>query len=304
MSAPSQVFQTAIPPMSRNISEPNSFDHSTWGSRAVMIIGAGTRAAKSVVAAFAGAGAGRIALLDVNDVSGNRDVAIRAARAGNMEIPDMLTFRLDGEGSVTPAEAAEEVSRKWGHIDIMVHHACTPLTSSKLDRNVQRMDASQSWKTLEAGVRNVYESLQQLLFLVLAGSEKTLINIFTATELGTPPAVGVSRMVEMLNRQMTDSLMLDHGHEGLLAYSVHSPADNARELDGSIIVQLTKNRIEWLGGRHISSKQNVQELLAYREMIVHKDLLRYNSSLSFGLPSERSWHPFMKRRGRVPRSSF
>jgi NAD(P)-dependent dehydrogenase (short-subunit alcohol dehydrogenase family) len=291
--------------MSRNnIADVNSVNHSTWSNRAVMIIGAGTRAAESVVTSFAAAGAGRIALLDVNDMSSSRDMAIRAACDSNMEIPDMLVFRLDGEDSVTLAEAAEEVSRKWGHIDIIIHHAYTPLTSSKADRDGERIDANQSWKSFEAGVRNVYESLHQLLLLLLAGSEKTLINIFTAAESSTLPGVGVNRMVELLNRQMTDSLMLDHGHEGLLAYSVHAPAANAAELDGALIVQLTKNRNEWLAGRHISSKQNVQELLSHREMIVRRDLLRYNSSLSFELPSEQAWHPFMKRRGRVPRSSF
>ncbi|CEI63199.1 hypothetical protein FVEN_g259 [Fusarium venenatum] len=303
MAAPSQTFQTAIPSMSRNnIADINSVNNSTWSNRAVMIIGAGTRAAESVVASFAAAGVGRIALLGVNDMSSSRDMAVKAACAGNMEIPDMLVFRLDGENSVTIVEAAEEVSQKWGHIDIMIHHAYTPLTPSKVDSEGERMDTNHSWKSFEAGVRTVYESLNQLLFLVLAGSEKTFINIFT--ESSTQPAVGVNMMVELLNRQMTDSLMLDHGHKGLLAYSVHSPAANAAELGGAMIVQLTKNRNEWLAGRHISSKQNVQGLLSHREEIVRRDLLRFNSSLSFELPSEQAWHPFLKRRGRVPRSSF
>ncbi|KAH8585602.1 hypothetical protein B0O99DRAFT_696312 [Bisporella sp. PMI_857] len=293
----------------RNTEAENSAaaDSSLWAERIVLVIGAATGMGQAVVTAFAAAGAHRIALVDSGDTSVTQDRALQAAAANHLAPPDLLILHLQREDSASLEERVEEVSRKWGHVDFIINHA-----DHRFFFVEHRVIADKWGKCFESGFKNGYALINAFLPLLLVGSEKTLINIIPASSPVLKPGVGANIIVEMANRQMADCLMVDHGHEGLLAYSIHSsrtptkgiphPANqdhlNQLEPDGNAIVYLTTKRREWLAGRHISSTQNARELVAHKDVIVRDDLLKYKSSLTFELP------PAQVSRGRVSRSSY
>ncbi|KAM3073522.1 hypothetical protein ACMFMG_004583 [Clarireedia jacksonii] len=301
----------------RHVEAENSVtDPSMWAERHVMIIGAGTGIGQAVAIAFAISGA-RIALVDSHDTSATQDRVLKAAAAKGIALSDLLILYLHREDSVSLEGSVEEVSRKWGHIDIIINHADHLSSSVGFPTMKEKSIADQQWKCSECGPSN-YAIVHAFLPLLLTGSEKTLINMVSSSSSALKPGSGSNMLAEMINQQMTDCLMIDHGHQNLLAYSMHlseSPTkgrlcpasqDHLHEsgLDGNTIVFLTAKRREWLAGRHISSSQNVRELLAHKDAIVRDDLLRYKPSLTFGLAPEQVSLPYQRTRGRVPRSSY
>lgn len=85
--------------------------------------------------------------------------------------------------------------------------------------------------------------------------------------------------------------MVEHGKEGLIAFSVHPggvPTELANgmpeymvkiltdtpELAADTFVALTAERKEWLGGRYVSVNWDLEELEAKKEEILQGDLLK------------------------------
>jgi NAD(P)-dependent dehydrogenase (short-subunit alcohol dehydrogenase family) len=192
---------------SQNIRAENGVaaDPSTWAGRTVLVVGAATGMGQAVATAFAAAGAHRIALVDSGDLSVTQYRALQAASVRQLAPPELLTLHLDPEDSARLDRKVTEVSRKWGHLDFIINHA-------EDDKD----------KGFETGFKNIYAVIDAFFPLLLAGSEKTFINIIPDSSSVSRPGKGAHMIVEMANRQMADLLMADHGDEGLLAYSVHS----------------------------------------------------------------------------------
>jgi NAD(P)-dependent dehydrogenase (short-subunit alcohol dehydrogenase family) len=199
-------------------------DSSTWSERTVLVVGAATGMGQAVVTAFAAAGVHRIALVDIGDMSVTQDRALHAAAANQLAPPDLLTLDLQPEDYACLDQRVEEVSRKWGHVDFIINHANhQPLFVEHSTLN-ERAVAGKMFKWFETGFKNIYAVIDAFLPLLLAGSEKTFINIIPTSSPVSKPGIGANMIVEMADRQMADCLMVDHGHEGLLAYSIHSSA--------------------------------------------------------------------------------
>lgn len=197
-------------------------DSLIWAERTVLVVGAATGTGQAVVTAFAAAGAHRIALVDSGDMSVAQNRALQAAAAKQLAPPDLLTLHLEPEDSASLDERVEEVSRKWGHVDFIINHANHQFLFVEPTLN-GRAVADKRGKWFETGFKNIYAVIDAFLPLLLAGSEKTFINIIPASSSVSKPGIGANMIVEMVNRQMADCLMVDHGHEDLLAYSIHSP---------------------------------------------------------------------------------
>jgi NAD(P)-dependent dehydrogenase (short-subunit alcohol dehydrogenase family) len=198
--------------------ENNVAIDSLWAEKSVMIVGAATATGQAIATAFAAAGARRLAFVDSDDTSVTRDRALKAAAGKNLAPPELLTLQLQRENL---EEKVEEVRRTWGHIDIIVNyadHLCHSVAYTALKKQAV---TDQQEKCFECGPNNAYDILHAFLSLLLAGPEKTLINILPPSSPARKSGAGAEMIAEMANRQMTDCLMLDHGHEGLLAYSIH-----------------------------------------------------------------------------------
>lgn len=205
-------------------SEPASClnsDRLTWANRVVVVVGAASRTGQTVVAAFAAAGVHRIALVDSVDMSAVQDRALQAASANNLSPPTLLVLQLQHDGDASVAQGVEDILHKWGHVDFIIHHADHELFPVESAGEGERAIRDQRRKSLESGIKNVYSIIDAFLPLLLAGSEKTLINIIPADSADTKPGAGAGMIAELTNRQMADCLMVDHGCDGLLAYSIH-----------------------------------------------------------------------------------
>lgn len=205
-------------------------DRLTWANRVVVVIGAASRTGQTVVAAFAAAGVHRIALVDSVDMSTIQDRALQAASANDLSPPALLVLQLQHEEGASLTQGVEEIRHKWGHVDFIIHHADHEFLPFESVAGSKRAIADQRRKSLESGIKNVYSLIDAFLPLVLGGSEKTLINIIPANSADMKPRAGVGMIAELANRQMADCLMIDHGCDGLLAYSIHlgpwSPAED------------------------------------------------------------------------------
>lgn len=198
-----------------------SADPSTWAGRVLVVIGAASSTGQTAVAAFAAAGVYRIALVDSDDTSAAEDLALRATSANSLPVPDLLVVQLQPDGIASVTQGVENILRKWGHVDLVVHHADHEFFSVEPTAGDDRTIAEQRRKSLGYGIENVYSLVDAFLPLLLSGSEKTLINIIPASSADTKPGAGAGMNAELANRAMADCLMVDHGREGLLAYSIH-----------------------------------------------------------------------------------
>lgn len=226
---------TFNPAMSGQTESCPGADLSTWASRILVVIGAASSTGQTAVAAFAAAGVHRIALVDSADTSAVQDVALRAASANNLPAPALLVVQLQhGPGGLASAtHGVEEIRREWGHVDLVVHHADLEFLRVESTGGDDRVIAAQRRNSLGSGIESVYSLVDAFLPLVLSGSEKTLINIIPASSADTKPGAGAGMIAELANRGMADCLMVDHGREGLLAYSIHlSPGTYFAEKGG------------------------------------------------------------------------
>jgi NAD(P)-dependent dehydrogenase (short-subunit alcohol dehydrogenase family) len=189
--------------------------------RSVVVVGAATGTGQAVAAAFAAAGVRRLAFVDSDDTSATQDLALKAAAANKLTPPDLLTLHLQRENSVSLEEKVEEVRRKWGHVDIIINHADHMCLSVAYTALKKQAVTDQQAKCFECGSNNAYDIIHAFIPLLLAGPEKTLINILPPSSPVLKLGAGAEMIAEMANGQMADCLMVDHGHEGLLAYSIH-----------------------------------------------------------------------------------
>lgn len=121
---------------------------------------------------------------------------------------------------------------------------------------------------------------------------KTVVNINSVASHNLRPhasAYGTSKLAAL---RLTDFLLVEAADQGLLAYSVHPGgvltelAENnmpkstlaalvdAPELAGDTVVWLTQQRRDWLAGRYLSCTWDMEELMAKKDCIVTKDLLK------------------------------
>lgn len=212
---------TFNPAMSGQTESCPGADLSTWAGRILVVIGAASSTGQTAVAAFAAAGVHRIALVDSADTSAVQDVALRAASANNLPAPALLVVQLQRGGLPSATHGAEEIRREWGHVDLVVHHADLEFLRVESTGGDDRVIAAQRRKSLGSGIESVYSLVDAFLPLLLSGSEKTLINIIPASPAAPTPGAGAGMIAELANRGMADCLMVDHGREGLLAYSIH-----------------------------------------------------------------------------------
>lgn len=118
-----------------------------------------------------------------------------------------------------------------------------------------------------------------------------MINLASSGALAARPAGGSYRSSKLAILRWTESLQLEYGDRGLLAFCVNPGAIKTKisedlpqrmrdafpdrpDVAGDTIAWLAAERREWLGGRYVSCPWDMEELLEKKDEIVEHDKLK------------------------------
>jgi NAD(P)-dependent dehydrogenase (short-subunit alcohol dehydrogenase family) len=244
--------------------------------------------------AFARAGASAIAIADLHDVPGDLAMKLKlaAAQAGRLE-PEVLRCTVDIAKQDSVQEMFVAVSQSFGgRLDIVVNNAAhmEPYT------RILDSDPEVYWRTWEVNVRGLFNMARAFLPMQLASRAKcnglcTMINVSSSGALSARPVSGSYRSSKLAILRWTESLQLEYGMEGLLAFCVNPGAIKTEitkgapetlrnalpdrpDIAGDTIAWLAAERREWLGGRYVSCPWDMEELMNKKEEIIEKDMLK------------------------------
>ena len=193
--------------------------------KTVFITGAAREMGQATVISFAAAGADRIAIMDRVDASATHARALQAAADAGRPIPEVLVLEVDVCDVASVEAGVKEVSSRWGHVDVLINNAgdLSPFEPQPL--GASDMDAW--WRTWEVNVKGIYVVVRALLPLLLQGTEKTIVNMISIGSLALMPGASAYQLSKLAVMRLSECLMLDHAHCGLLAYSMHMAPDLA-----------------------------------------------------------------------------
>ncbi|KAL8684045.1 MAG: hypothetical protein Q9186_000075 [Xanthomendoza sp. 1 TL-2023] len=265
-------------------------------------------AGRAAAVAYAKAGAAVICLGARSNLSEvEKDVQKGAMDAGK-KTPKVLTVQLDVSNRHSVEAAANAVQECCESIDVLVNNA----GYHNRFESIAESDPDDWWKTWETNVYGTYLMTRSFLPLLLNGGGKIIINLTSIAAhllVSGGSAYPTSKLAVLRFSEFTN---VEFAAQGILAYSIH-PGSIATDmatgvmskarLDGELknskhhlalrilmcltaifvdtlelavntMVYLTQKRQEWLAGRYISVNWDMEELLAKRDEIVEKDLLK------------------------------
>lgn len=231
-------------------------------------------------------------LADFDTVQLSQDLCDAASEAGHPSTPRILHVRLDVTDSSSVHSATEQVRAELGgKLDLIVNNAgfMTPALA------VSGSDEELWWRTFEVNLKGPYLVAKYFLPMLLEsgdGALKTVVNVNSVASHNLRPhasAYGTSKLAVL---RLTEFLLVEAADKGLVAYSVHPggiltelaehgmPKDTLAalgdrpELPGDTIAWLTQQRREWLAGRYLSCTWDMKELMAKKDYIMIRDLLK------------------------------
>ncbi|KAI4182351.1 MAG: hypothetical protein L6R41_006037 [Letrouitia leprolyta] len=254
----------------------------------VVITGASKGIGRVTAAAYAKAGVSTISLGARSDLSEAAKEVQKAAADAGKKAPRVHTFNLDITSRQSVEKAAEEIGKTLGAVDILVNNAgylskFTPIIES---------DPDEWWKTWDANIRGVYLMTRSFLPLLLKGSGKTILNLTSGGAHVLTRGGSAYQTTKLAILRFSEFTNAEYGDQGILAYSLHpggvatemakglpqamqdAVISDTPELPAYTIVYLTQKRQEWLAGRYVNAKWDMDELFAKKDEIVEKDLLR------------------------------
>ncbi|TNY18905.1 3-oxoacyl-reductase [Rhodotorula diobovata] len=248
--------------------------------------------------AFARAGAAGIAILDQHSVADELVAQLKhaAVDAGRTE-PQVVTHRVDITSLAAVQAARDAVLDAFsGRLDVLVNNAAfqepyAPLLDA---------DPATYWRTWEVNVGGLFNMARAFLPALLAARSlteestpglATMLNVSSSGALSARPGGGSYRTSKLAILRWTESLQLDYGTQGLLAFCVNPGAVRTQitvnepselrdrlphkpDLPGDTIVWLVSSRREWLAGRYVSCPWDMEELVRRQQEIVEGDKLK------------------------------
>ncbi|KAL2132719.1 hypothetical protein VTI74DRAFT_3457 [Chaetomium olivicolor] len=206
--------------------------------------------------AFARAGASAIAVADLHGVLGDlvEKLKVAAAEAGRPE-PLVLSCVVDIASQESVQAMYDTVSQRFGRrLDVLVNNAAhmepyKPLLDS---------DPAVYWRTWEVNVGGLFNMTRAFLPMLLStrpasGGLCTIINVASSGALSARPGSGSYRSSKLAILRWTESLQLEYG---------------------DTVAWLAAERREWLGGRYVSCPWDMEDLLAKKDEIIEKDMLK------------------------------
>ena len=200
--------------------------------KTVFVTRAATGMGQATVVSFAAAGAHRIAIVDHVDASATRARALQAAVDVSRPAPEMLVLESDVCDVASVEAGVQEVSSRWGHVDVLINNTVDLSQLESQPLGASDMDAW--WRIGEVNVKGVYLVVRAMLPLLLQGTEKTIVNGTSVGSLALTPGASPYQLSKLAVIRLSECLMLEYAHHGLLAYSVHAALDLAQGMPEAV----------------------------------------------------------------------
>ena len=244
--------------------------------------------------AFARAGATAIAVADLHSVSEQliTKLKLAATEAGRPE-PMVVSCTVDIAKHDSVQAMHDTITRAFGgRLDVVVNNAAhmepyQPLLGS---------DPEVYWRTYEVNVRGLFNMALAFLPMQLSTRAKhnglcTMINVASSGALTARPGSGSYRSSKLAILRWTETLQLEYGDKGLLAFCINPGAIKTKitetapeevrnrfpdrpDVAGDTIAWLAAERREWLAGRYVSCPWDMEELIEMKDDIIEKDKLK------------------------------
>ncbi|KAM0206142.1 hypothetical protein ACHAPA_011764 [Fusarium lateritium] len=244
--------------------------------------------------AFARAGASFIACIDLHGISDELIYKLKSAAAqANRPEPMVLGYTVDIASQDSVKAMYDSVIEEFsGRLDILVNNAAhmepyQPFLDS---------DPEVYWQTWEVNIRGLFNMARAFLPMQLSSRAKSdgtciMINVSSSGALSVRPGSGSYRSSKLAVLRWTESLQVEYGEQGLLAFCVNPGAIKTKNTEGApeavrnalphcpdiagdTVAWLASERREWLGGRYVSCPWDMEELIAKKDEIIEQDKLK------------------------------
>lgn len=256
----------------------------TASGKTILITGSGRGIGRAIAQGFAAAGASRIII--TSRTSSELDAVAQeiAKVSSKVEVQKIIT-------DVTSRESVTELfAQVSGHVDVLVNNAgvlepCVPMGEQSIDTWV---------RTWDVNIKGTFLPIHALL-----NRQKTgiIINTSSVGSIGTRPGFSAYQPSKTAINRITD--FLDKEYPGMKVFSYHPGGvmtelakkampketwpmlNDTPELAGNYCVWLASGQADFLSGRYSSCNWDVEELVAMKDKIVEKDLLKEMVEMEF-----------------------
>ncbi|KAI0379407.1 hypothetical protein F5Y04DRAFT_128552 [Hypomontagnella monticulosa] len=263
--------------------------------KSALITGASQGIGKQTAIAFATAGCSRIAVASrsLDALSATAEEAKEAARKAGKPVPDVLPIRLDITSKDDVKAAANAVTAAFGDsLDILINNAAA-IEPHAFVHESKTSDWLEVW---DVNIKGTYLCCRHFLPSILKSSLKTIVNLTSGMSIILFAGNSAYNTTKMALCRFTENLNAEYASQGLvtiacepglarteLAGKMHPflqtlPMD-AAALAPETLLWLVKERREWLSGRMVSARWDMEELLTKKEEVTSKNLLKYRVAM-------------------------
>jgi NAD(P)-dependent dehydrogenase (short-subunit alcohol dehydrogenase family) len=285
--------------------------------KAVLITGASRGIGASIATSFAKAGASYIILGARSSLETTSNAIKKAALEAGRPEPQILQWKLDVTDPTSVSNAAAEVKRAVGRLDVIVNNA--GLIDMAM---IQESNPEKWWGVWEVNVKGPFLVAKYFLPLMLE-REDSLKQVVTVSRYAhddaphtpshnpltanssvgahlTLPSLSAYQPSKLAVLRFTQFIDAEYSSQGVTAITIHPgniltematsgdiPEElrfvftESVELPADTIVWLTAKKREWLGGRYVNVTWDMLELEEKREVIVGGDRLKVKLDVDF-----------------------
>ncbi|KAI6087145.1 hypothetical protein F4821DRAFT_269670 [Hypoxylon rubiginosum] len=260
--------------------------------KVVFINGASRGLGKAMSVSFAKAGASKIAIGARGDLSTTEKAMKAAAASAGRPEPTILLVKFDVTDYKSVDEAAAQVKKNFGHVDIVINNAGKIGSGQIADS-----DPDEWWKVWQVNLGGPYLVSRAFIPLLLEGSDKTIITVSSVGAHLIGPGMSAYQASKLAVLRLSEFIVAEYGDTGVLAYCIHPgniPTDmltdftgtteisdfwkpifvETPELSADSLVYLTSEKRDWLAGRYINVTWDLPELMEKKDEIVKGDKLK------------------------------
>lgn len=190
---------------------------SNFHGKSIFITGGSKGIGLAMSLAFAKAGASNIAVGARSDQSSVEKAIHDAAATAKRVPPRVLPITLDVTIQASVDNAAKEVEKAFGRLDILINNAGI---LGSIDR-VADSDPDAWWNVWTVNFRGSYLVSRAFLPLLLKGGDKTIINVSSVGAHLTLPGASAYQTSKLAMVRFTEFLCADYGDQGVTAFAIH-----------------------------------------------------------------------------------
>ncbi len=196
--------------------------------KSVFISGASKGIGKAISISFAKAGASFIAVGARSRLEPLVQAIKEAAASAGRKTPEVLPITLDVASQKSVDDAAAEVEKKFGKVDVLVNNAGV----LEAPCSIADSEPENWWYTWIVNVRGPYLTTRAFLPLLLKG-DKQIINTSSVGAHIVMPGYSAYQTGKLALLRFGEFIMAEYGDQGVLAYGIHPGVIRTEIFDGS-----------------------------------------------------------------------